>query len=147
DPVLLGRYPEEMRDIFGRAWPEHPASDLDRIKQPIDFDGINYSTRSVNTHDASALPVRAGRVLQPRHAYTETGWEVYAPGLTDTLTWVTERYGRVPLYITENGAAFYDPPQPIDGRVDDPMRVAYYRSHLRAAYDALGRGVDLRGYF
>jgi beta-glucosidase len=147
DPLFFGRYPEEMKDIFGQAWPEHPASELDDIKQPIDFVGINYYTRSVTKHDASVLPVRAARVLQPRHAYTETAWEVYPPGLTDTLTWVTERYGRVPLYITENGAAFYDPPQPIDGRVDDPMRVAYYRSHLRAAYDALCRGVDLRGYF
>ena len=147
DPVFFGRYPEEMIDIFGKAWPEHPQSELDRIKQPIDFVGINYYTRSVTRHDGSVLPVRAARARQPRHAHTETAWEVYPPGLTDTLTWVTERYGRVPLYITENGAAFYDPPQPIDGRIDDPMRVAYYRSHLRAAYDALCRGVDLRGYF
>jgi beta-glucosidase len=147
DPVLLGRYPEELREVFGPAWPDHPASDLAHIKQPIDFVGINYYTRSVTKHDPSAWPVRAARVLQPRHAYTETGWEVYPPGLTDTLKWVTSRYGRVPLYVTENGAAFYDPPQPIDGRVDDPMRVAYYRTHLRAAYEAVCQGVDLRGYF
>jgi beta-glucosidase len=60
---------------------------------------------------------------------------------------VTERYGRIPLYVTENGAAFYDAPQPIDGRVEDPLRVAYYRSHLRAAHTALCQGVDLRGYY
>jgi beta-glucosidase len=147
DPVFLGRYPDELREIFGAAWPEHPASDLVHIRQPIDFLGINYYTRSVTKNDPAALPVCAARVLQPRHAYTETHWEVYPPGLTDTLTWVTDRYGRVPLYITENGAAFYDPPQPVDGRIDDPMRVSYYRTHLRAAYDALCRGVDLRGYF
>ena len=33
------------------------------------------------------------------------------------------------------------------GRVDDPLRVQYYRDHLRAAYDAMRQGVDLRGYF
>jgi beta-glucosidase len=147
DPLLLGGYPNEMREIFGEAWPDHPAAELEYLKQPIDFVGVNYYTRSVTKSDPSAWPVRARRVEQPRHAHTETGWEVYAEGLTDTLKWVTERYARIALYITENGAAFYDPPQAIDGRVDDPLRVAYYRSHLRAAHSALCQGVDLRGYF
>ena len=147
DPLLLGGYPNEMREIFGEAWPDHPASELEYLKQPIDFLGVNYYTRSVTRDDPSAWPVCAGRVEQPRHAHTETSWEVFPDGLTDTLTWVTGRYGRIPLYVTENGAAFYDPPQPIDGRIDDPLRVAYYRSHLRAAHAALCQGVDLRGYY
>ncbi|MEA2762697.1 MAG: beta-glucosidase, partial [Gemmatimonadaceae bacterium] len=46
-----------------------------------------------------------------------------------------------------NGAAFYDPPHTIDGRIDDPLRAEYYRQHLRAAHDAMAKGVDLRGYF
>jgi beta-glucosidase len=134
-------------EIFGEAWPDHPASELEYLKQPIDFVGVNYYTRSVTRDNPGAWPVRAGRVEQPRHAHTETGWEVYADGLTDTLKWVTERYGRIPLYVTENGAAFYDPPQAIDGGIEDPLRVAYFRSHLRAAHTALCQGVDLRGYY
>jgi beta-glucosidase len=31
--------------------------------------------------------------------------------------------------------------------VDDPLRVAYLRDHLRAAHAAVEQGVDLRGYF
>jgi beta-glucosidase len=31
--------------------------------------------------------------------------------------------------------------------VDDPLRVHYYREHLRAAHRALQQGVNLRGYF
>ena len=147
DPALLGRYPDELREIFGEAWPEHASAELDSLREPVDFVGVNYYTRSVTKHDVLAVPVRAGRVEQPRHAYTETGWEVYPDGLTDVLKWVTGRYGRIPIYVTENGAAFYDPPQAIDGAIDDPLRVAYYRSHLRAAHRALCDGVDLRGYF
>ena len=147
DPLLLGGYPNELREIFGEAWPDHPQSELDQLEQPIDFLGVNYYTRSVTRNDPAVWPVRASSVVQPRHAYTETGWEVYAEGLTDTLEWVTERYGRIPLYVTENGAAFYDPPQAIDGGIQDPLRVAYYRSHLRAAHAALCQGVDLRGYY
>ena len=146
DPVIFGTYPEEMRDIFGDAWPEFSDEDMRLIKQPIDFVGVNYYTRNVSRNDPSSLPVRAAGVPQPQHPVTELKWEVFAPALTAVLEWVTERYGPMPLYITENGAAFYDPPKPIDGRIDDPLRVAYYRSHLRAAHEAIQKGVDLRGY-
>lgn len=147
DPVFHGRYPDELRGIFGPAWPEHSTADLEQIRRPLDFLGVNYYTRGVTRHDSRRWPVHEGRVHQPRHAYTETGWEVYPAGLTDTLLMVRERYGDIPLYVTENGAAFYDAPEPVDGRVDDPLRVAYYRSHVAAARAAVQRGVNLRGYF
>jgi beta-glucosidase len=147
DPVFLGRYPEELAEIFGDAWPQHADADMQLIRQPIDFLGINYYTRSVSRHDDKSLPVRATGVLQPEHAITETGWEVFPPALTAVLLWVKERYGEVPLYITENGAAFYDPPSATDGRIDDPLRVHYLHDHLRAAHEAMRQGVDLRGYF
>ena len=147
DPALLGSYPPEMRDIYGAAWPEFPAEDFALIKQPIDFLGVNYYTRSVTAHDPRALPFRGRAVRQPNATYTETNWEVYAQGLTDILTWVTKRYGRIPLYVTENGAAFFDPPVAIDGVVDDPNRVHYYREHLRAVHRAMTDGADMRGYF
>jgi beta-glucosidase len=146
DPVIHGRYPDEMREVFGEAWPDFAAEDLTRIRQPIDFLGINYYTRSVTRFEPTALPVRAVSVRQKRHAYTETGWEVYPPGLTDTLVWVRQQYGDIPLYVTENGAAFYDPPT-ADGEVQDPLRVDYLRTHLRAVRQAIDLGVDLRGYF
>ena len=57
-----------------------------------------------------------------------------------------ERYGDIPLYITENGAAFFDPPVAENGRVQDPLRQSYLRSHLRAVHDAIAQGVDVRGY-
>jgi len=146
DPVLLGRYPDELAAIFGEAWPDPPAADLEQIRQPLDFLGINYYTRSVTRHDPRVVPLRASAVRQRRHAYTETGWEVYPQGLADALLWCRRRYGSLPLYVTENGAAFYDPPT-ADGGVDDPLRVDYLRRHLRAAAAALALGVDLRGYF
>jgi beta-glucosidase len=147
DPVIHGRYPDEMREVFGEAWPDFAAEDLARIRQPIDFLGINYYTRSVTRFEPTALPVRAVSVQQKRHAYTETGWEVYPPGLTDTLVWVRQQYGDIPLYVTENGAAFYDPPTAENNRVADPLRIDYLRKHLTALHAAREAGVDLRGYF
>ena len=147
DPMLLGRYPDELAEIFGEAWPEWPAADLDLIKQPIDFVGINYYTRSVTRFDRDAWPLRAVPVRQKRATYTETGWEVFAQGFTDILISVKQRYGNPPIYVTENGSAFFDPPTAEDDRIDDPLRVDYLRKHVAAMHAAIEAGVDLRGYF
>ena len=83
DPVFLGSYPEELREVFGEAWPEFPEADMRLIRQPIDFLGINYYFRSVTRNDPTHLPVRASAVRQPQHPHTETGWEMsprHSPG-------------------------------------------------------------------
>jgi beta-glucosidase len=147
DPVFFGRYPDELREIFGEAWPEWTADDMALVKQPIDFVGVNYYTRSVTRSDPQAWPLRASAVRQPRATYTETGWEVFPQGLTDTLIAVKERYGNPPVYVTENGAAFFDPPVADGDRVPDPLRVSYLRAHIAAVHAAVESGADVRGYF
>jgi len=144
-PALLGHYPPELREIFGDAWPDWPAEDFALIRQPLDFLGINYYTRNVTRADGS-WPLKAGAVKQPSATYTETGWEVFPQGLTDTLLWVRRTYGDIPLYVTENGAAFFDPPVAEGGRVRDPLRIDYLRRHLRAVHEAIRAGCDIRGY-
>ncbi|HVT58508.1 MAG TPA: GH1 family beta-glucosidase [Thermoanaerobaculia bacterium] len=147
DAVYRRSYPVEMKELFGEAWPDFPAADFAAIAAPIDFVGINYYTRAVTRADPAKLVERAARVRQPEAIYSETGWEVYPQALTDLLLWFRDRYGSTPVYITENGAAFYDPPSAIRGEVDDPLRVHYLREHIRAVGRALAKGVDVRGYF
>jgi beta-glucosidase len=147
DPVFGRGYPDELPRIFGEAWPIVPDADLDAIRAPVDFLGINYYTRGLTRFNERAYPLRASTVRRRRATYTEMGWEVYPRALTDVLLWVQDRYGPMPLYITENGAAFYDPPSPIEGRVEDPLRTAYLRSHLIAVRDAIQAGADVRGYY
>jgi beta-glucosidase len=147
DPALRGTNPPEMQEIFGTAWPEFPRDDFALIHQPIDYLGINYYTRGVMRADPLVRPLGVAYVRQPYQTYTETGWEVFPDGLRGALTWVKERYGNIPLYITENGAAFYDPPKVTNGSIHDPLRVDYYRTHLSAVRDAMQAGVDVRGYF
>jgi beta-glucosidase len=147
DPAFKGSYPKEMKEMFGAAWPDFPSADFDLIKQPLDFVGINYYLRAVTKADPSNPIERATRVRQTGAIYTETGWEVYPPALTAVLLWFKENYGPTPVYITENGAAFYDPPTAIDGAVNDPLRIHYLREHIRSVHRAIEQGVDVRGYF
>jgi len=144
-PALLGRYPPELKDIFGDAWPDFDPKDFELIVQPLDFVGINYYTRSV-TKAAETYPLNAAAVRQPLGTYTETGWEVFPQGLTDLLLWFKRTYGDLPVYITENGAAFFDPPVAEKGRICDPLRINYLHKHLNAVRDAIEAGVDIRGY-
>jgi beta-glucosidase len=146
DPVFLGEYPEEMREMFGPTWPAIDAADAGLIRTPIDFVGINYYLRLYAADDSMAGPPRARIVDAPNCPRTATGWEIHPTGLVKTLQWVRDRYGDKPLYITENGAAFDDRPDK-NGDVNDVDRVEYLRSHLRSARQAIGTGVDLRGYF
>jgi beta-glucosidase len=147
DPLLLGVYPDEVRAIFADAWPEIADAEASALAAPIDFLGVNYYTRKVVRRRRSHYPTGAVGVPQRHAAHTAMEWEVYPTGLTNVLCWIRERYGPIPIYVTENGAAFYDPPRTDGGAVDDPLRVSYFRAHLAAVGDAVAAGVDVRGYF
>jgi beta-glucosidase len=159
DALLLGRYPE---DVLADIEPYDLGvrdGDLAIIGGPIDMLGVNYYNRFIVTGRDGAAPaitspfaqappwpgsehvgfVQAGRPV------TAMGWEIDESGLTDVLTRVAADYPHVPLYVTENGAAFDDVLSA--GGVDDPDRVAYLEGHLRACHGAIRAGVPLRGYF
>jgi beta-glucosidase len=146
DPVLLGRVPEELAEMFGPAWPAWSADELTQISRPIDFVGVNYYLRLFVRDDATAGVARAKIVVRDNCPRTATDWEIYPQGLVETLQWVKQRYGNVPLYITENGAAFDDVLLP-NNTVNDAQRVKYLNEHLRAVRQAIESGIDLRGYF
>jgi len=146
DAALLGSFPAELPALFGDAWPAVGAEDLALARQPLDWLGVNYYTRGVMRHDPAGSPLDFARVRQDGAEHTELDWEVFPQGLTDTLVWVKQRYGDVPLYVTENGAAFADAVRAAELR-PDTRRVEYLRTHLLAARAAIAAGVDLRGYF
>jgi beta-glucosidase len=146
DPVLLGEIPTELPEMFGSAWHEWTAEELRQVRQPIDFVGVNYYLKLDVCNDPQAGPPRARIVLTPNCPRTATDWEIYPPGLTNILKWIKSRYGDLPLYITENGAAFDDTAL-ANGAISDHRRVEYLHDHLLAARRAIDAGVDLRGYF
>jgi len=151
DPLFRGRYPADA--IADRVRRGHlPASelpflaegDLARISAPLDYLGVNYYGRTIVTAGQDGQP-RAVPAAPPAEL-TEMGWEVHPEGLASVLQRLVREYAPPALYITENGAAFADPPA-AGGRIADPRRVSYLREHLVAAHQALSSGVPLAGYF
>jgi beta-glucosidase len=148
DPVLRGEYPRDMAELFERCYGPLDVvhdGDLDLIATPLDFLGVNYYMPKRVRDEPRRAPlglVEAG----PRPPLTAMGWEVDADGLHQLLLRLRRDYGDIPVYITENGAAF-DGEEVVDGCVDDPERVAYLRDHLAAVERAVEDGVDVRRYY
>jgi beta-glucosidase len=147
EPLLLGKFPTELAEVYGPDVPQLAADDFALLTGSLDFLGINYYTRSVTGHDETALPVRAVTVKQPDALYTDLDWEVHPESLTELLVRIRDLAGELPLYITENGAAFPDPAADTEGHIRDELRVAYFREHLRAVQRAIAVGVNVRGYY
>lgn len=146
DPALLGAYPEELAEVFGSAWPRWSEEEVRKLAVAIDFLGVNYYTRGVMRYAPEASPLAAARVRQAGAVYSATDWEVFPQGLLDCLLWVRQRYGGVPLLVTENGLALEEP-DTVSGELHDSLRIAYLRDHLAALREAIRQGVDVRGYF
>ncbi|BCL16461.1 GH1 family beta-glucosidase [Micromonospora sagamiensis] len=160
DPILRGRYPADLVADLGPVsdFGHVREGDLATISTPLDLVGVNYYSRHV-----VAAPIEGAapekywrapscwpgsesvRFVTRGVPVTDMDWEIDAPGLVETLRRVHEEYTDLPLYVTENGSAFVD--TVVDGRVHDPDRLAYFDAHLRAAHEAIGAGVPLRGYF
>ncbi len=157
DPVLRGGYPDDlMADLvpFGLGEVER-GGDSAIIAAHVDWLGVNY----YRDYTVAGRPVPGSRAAGPDWVgagdvhfvpdvaapRTHSGWEVQPAGLTDSLLQVHQGYRPVPLYVTENGAAYPDVVR--DGDIADTDRIAFLDSHLRAAHEAIRVGVDLRGYF
>ncbi|MFF1318284.1 GH1 family beta-glucosidase [Streptomyces chartreusis] len=163
-PMLQGEYPEDLlKDTATLTdWNFVRDGDLRQISQPLDFLGVNYYTPtlvseagSTGSHtsdghgNSSHSPWPAADKVafhQPPGDTTAMGWAVDPTGLYDLLRRLASDFPRLPLVITENGAAFDDYAGP-DGQVNDPGRIAYLRGHLAAVHQAIADGADVRGYF
>jgi beta-glucosidase len=146
DPVWFGDYPQVMRERLGPLLPEFTDRDAKLLRRSVDFIGLNYYTSDVVRHAPGAGPMELKIVPQPDARKTQMGWPIAPEGLERLLIGLHERYGGLPIYVTENGAAFDDQAD-ADGFVEDSKRIAYLREHIAAARAAMSAGVDLRGYF
>ncbi|MEV4759135.1 GH1 family beta-glucosidase [Micromonospora sp. NPDC049559] len=159
DPLLRGAYPADMLEHTARFGNQGYLRDGDEkiIAAPIDLLGINYysptyvAARPGAPGGGGAFPGTEGIEFLPAVGpLTDMGWSIEPAGLTRLLERIAADYPGVPLLITENGAAFPDKfnrDEPVgEGRVPDADRIAYLDGHLRAAHEAISRGVDLRGY-
>ena len=146
-PIVHGTYPRSLMDWIGPHGPVIRSGDLETIRQPIDYLGVNYynAERIAFDVDGSILKAHSEPYSEPGWGRTTMGWGIAPSGLTEVLLELQGHYPELPIIVTENGCALDDQPD-ADGFCDDATRIDYLREHIRALAIAMDRGVDVRGY-
>jgi beta-glucosidase len=154
DPLFRGSYPQDLVDDLADIGIRIPVQDgdLDVISTPLDTLGVNFyfaqqmsgTDEAGNTRDSLGRPVT--RAVPKGLPQTAMGWEITPDSFTELLVRISKEYPGVPVYVTENGAAFNDKPDD-SGFVLDNDRTEYIAQHLAAVAAARQQGADVRGYF
>ena len=74
------------------------------------------------------------------------GREIYPRCMLNTLMEIKERYGEIPVYITENGHGCYETPNE-NGMVQDDERIEMMQGYIDFMFKAMEAGCDVRGYY
>nr|WP_117214873.1 GH1 family beta-glucosidase [Allorhizocola rhizosphaerae] len=159
DPLFRGSYPADLLEDTAGLTDWSFVRDGDLAADTLSFLGVNYYTRSVvrmPSHQGESSQNESGNSYVRNLAWpgsehviwedrdlprTEMGWEIDPGGLSDLLRQTHERYGPIPMYVTENGMAAPDQ------TLQDDDRIAYLDAHLRECARVRSEGVPLRGYF
>ena len=143
DPLFKGIYPDNFRYAQETNNPDYKLEDLQIIKQPLDFLGVNAYTRFVVTSNGEQI-----QMVQAQYSgvkFTDMNWEIYPQGMYDLLVQLSADYNNPNIYIMENGAAFKDVVEA--GQVHDEQRTAYYQEYLAMVAKAIEAGCKIKGYF
>ncbi len=145
-PALRGAYP----DCFEAGLPAEldvREGDLQRVRAPLDFVGVNLYSRMLVRAERDRLGLGAKTLGMGGYEGTRTDfdWEVWPDALHDMVMRVTRDYERPILEITENGCSYADGPG-ADGVIRDVRRIDFFRGYLAALHRAIEAGADVRGY-
>jgi beta-glucosidase len=152
EPALHGRYPEAFT-FLPETVMNIKSGDLDKMRAPLDFIGINLYYRTIASAPSTMerlshaqqwlFPVKmAGGQQGPK---TSMGWEVWPQAMYDMVMRISRDFNRPQIEITESGCAYNDGPD-ARGVIHDTRRIDYHRQYLQAVARAIADGADVRGY-
>lgn len=147
DPVFKGLYPEDMKKIYEELNANFTfikENDLQEISIKNDFLGVNYYSRDLIKSSSDSM-LKYEKVYG-KFAKTGMDWEIVPRALYNLILKLRKEYTKIPVYITENGAAFNDR---LLKKVEirDVKRIDYLRKHLLEIAKLNQKRMDIRGYF
>ncbi|KAK5558312.1 hypothetical protein LTR46_003561 [Exophiala xenobiotica] len=163
DPVYFGRYPESMVKQLGSRLPTFTDEESKLLAGSNDFYGMNHycanyirhrdgwEEAEVDPHDFSGnldilMEDKQGNIIGPE---TQSLWlRPHAPGFRKLMKWLSDRYGRPKIYVTENGTSIKgENDLSMEDILQDDFRLEYFRSYITAMAEAVAEdGCDCRGY-
>ncbi|HLV87877.1 MAG TPA: GH1 family beta-glucosidase [Candidatus Sulfotelmatobacter sp.] len=152
-PAMTGTYPNALEEV-GEEVLGVEAGDMEIIRVPLDFLGINNYLRTIfaaaNGNDDCQDTFRKFFPVETRFSSasgpkTDLGWEVYPKALYEIVMRITKEYNRPVIEITENGCAYNDLPNN-SGLIRDRRRIEFHRGYLAELARAMRDGADVRSY-
>ncbi|XP_031475967.1 beta-glucosidase 4 isoform X1 [Nymphaea colorata] len=159
DPIYFGRYPESMIKKLEHRLPKFTDDEIALLRNSIDFVGLNhYTTRYITSSMSSEentfyydqemdrIAEWKGVTIGDRAA---SEWLYVVPwGIGEAVNYITKRYGKPPIYITENGMDEEDTgTSSLQEVLNDSERIAYFKGYLASVAQSIWNGCDVRGYF
>ncbi len=149
DGIFKGVYPQRL---FRRLWPIIPKvqpGDMDIIRQPVDFLGVNYYSRIFAARKWYIPFLKTWIDRMPsdrRYDHPVLGPGAFPEGFLELAQRYREEYGNPPVIITENGMSGSGTLEE-RRRIHDEDRIQYLEYYLTALKEAINAGSDIRGYF
>ncbi len=147
EPLLGLGYPVKDLKILNRIEKYMKDGDDAKLAFDMDFAGLQSYTREIVTH-SHFVPFIGARIVKAERRKvkcTEMGWEVYPESIYHALMRMSEYKNLKEIIVTENGAAFHD--KMLGGKVDDPDRIDYLKTHISEVLRARQQGAPVNGYF
>ena len=169
DVYAYGRYPRTaMKYLESKGVAPLLEKDDERILKEasklLDFMGVNYYQSCVveynpedgvgTTHEMNTTGIKGtskvqgvpGLYKKPQNEFlptTDWDWTIDPMGLRYCCREITSRYD-LPIVISENGLGAYDKLE--DGKIHDPYRIDYLRSHIEELKKACDDGCRVLAY-
>lgn len=147
DPVLKGYYPVDMLNLFSKyvhSFDFIHQGDLEVISTACDFFGINYYSRGLVEYNGASEFLFKNSYSD--YSKTAMGWDISPNEFKELIHRLRKEFTTLPIYITENGAAFNDVVSD-DKKVHDGERKDYVERHLKAIAELNEEGMDIAGYY
>ncbi|WP_010174596.1 GH1 family beta-glucosidase [Bacillus coahuilensis] len=147
EPIFKGSYPVDMMNLYSKyihSYDFIQEGDLETISYPSDFFGINFYNRALIEFSSAA-----DFMFKPAYSdYPKSGmgWDISPNEFKELIHRLREEYTTLPIYITENGAAFDDRLEE-NGSVHDEGRVDYVEKHITAVAELNEEGMNVAGYY
>lgn len=156
DPIFgeSGDYPDSMRAILKDALPTFTNTQRESLRGSADYFGLNhYGTGwASDSKDAGFCQCycdvsETAGPDGPAFPRAQSSWLFGAGwGLRKMLNWVSKRYGKVPIYVTEGGWSIAA--NTSAQAVPDHGRSAYYANYTSSVLSAIEEdGVNVKGYY
>lgn len=144
DRLCLGRYPDDILEMFGDIVPDECRKPIEDFSPP-DFLGVNYYAIGTIQNDPSVAVLGFS---EPQCEFELQPLIRSQPeGLSEMIRRVYARYQPREIYITENGYLEHEADLVNRDPLQDVTRQKFLRDHLAQIALCRAEGFPLKGYF